>query len=166
MTWTEILLFVATLLVMLIGLAGVILPVLPGIPVIFAAALIYAILTDFAAIGTQTLLIFAALTVFALILDWVAGVIGVRRMGGSRAGMIGAFVGMIIGLLLPGVGIIGFIAGAFLGAYLLELFVNEDSRKALRAGFGSFLGFLVSGVLRFVIGSVMIGIFVWQVLRG
>jgi uncharacterized protein YqgC (DUF456 family) len=166
MSLAEILLFVATLLVMLVGLAGVILPVLPGIPVIFAAALIYGFLTDFSVIGANTLLIFAILTIIALILDWAAGVVGVRKMGGSRAGMVGAFVGMIIGLLLPGVGIVGFIIGAFAGAFIMELLVNRDSRIALRAGLGSFLGFLAGGLLRFVIGSIMIGMFIWQVIRG
>lgn len=166
MSLPEVLLFVATLLVMLVGLAGVFLPILPGIPIIFAAALVYALVTGFAAVGAGTLVVFGVLTIAALILDWVAGVVGVRKMGGSYAGMIGAFVGMVIGLLLPGVGIIGFIVGAFVGAYALELLVNRNSRAALRAGFGSFLGFLISGVLRFVIGSIMIGMFVWQVLRG
>ena len=166
MTWSEILLFIATLLVMLIGLAGVILPILPGIPIIFAAALVYALLTDFAAIGTQTLLIFAILTILALVLDWAAGIIGVKKMGGSRAGMIGAFIGMIVGLILPGVGIVGFIIGAFAGACIMELLVNKDSRTALRAGLGSLLGFLAGSLVKFIIGSIMIGIFIWQVLRG
>lgn len=166
MTWSEILLFVATLLVMLIGLAGVVLPVLPGVPIISAAALIYALLTDFNPIGAQTLLIFAILTILALVLDWAASVIGVRKMGGSRAGMIGALAGTIIGLLLPGAGIVGFIIGAFAGAYIMELLVNKNSRVALRAGLGSFLGFLAGGLLKFVIGSIMIGMFVWQVLHG
>jgi uncharacterized protein YqgC (DUF456 family) len=166
MDWPEILLFVAALLVMIIGLAGVILPVLPGIPIIFAAALIYGFLTGFSVIGADTLLIFAILTIIALILDWAAGVVGVRKMGGSRAGMIGAFLGMIIGLLLPGVGIAGFIIGAFAGAFIMELLVNRDSRIALRAGFGSFLGFLAGGLAKFVIGSIMIGMFIWRVIRG
>jgi uncharacterized protein YqgC (DUF456 family) len=166
MSWSEILLFVVTLLVMIIGLAGVILPILPGIPIIFAAALVYAFLTDFSAIGANTLMIFAILTILALVLDWAASVIGVRKMGGSRAGMIGAFLGMIIGLLLPGVGIVGFILGAFIGAFVMELLVNRDSRVALRAGFGSFFGFLAGGLLKFIIGSIMIGMFIWRVFSG
>jgi hypothetical protein len=85
-------------------------------------------------------------------------------MGGSYAGMIGAFTGMIVGLSLPGVGIIGFIIGAFVGAYAMELLINKDSRVALRAGLGSFLGFLAGGLMKFVIGAIIIGVFIWQVL--
>ena len=62
------------------------------------------------------------------------------------------------------VGIFGFVIGAFVGAFLLELLVNKESKKALRAGLGSFIGFLAGSVLRLVIGAAMIGIFVWQVL--
>jgi uncharacterized protein YqgC (DUF456 family) len=85
-------------------------------------------------------------------------------MGGSKAGMFGAFIGMIVGLFLPGVGIFGFVIGAFIGAFLLELLVNKESQKALKAGLGSFIGFLVGGVFKLVIGAAMIGIFVWHVL--
>jgi uncharacterized protein YqgC (DUF456 family) len=156
--------FILAVAVMLVGLAGVFLPVIPGVPIIFGAALLYALLTDFSTISSQTLAVFAILTVVSMVLDWVASVMGVKKMGGSYAGMVGALVGMIIGLLLPGVGIIGFIIGAFAGAYLMELLINKNARVALRAGLGSFLGFLVGGLMKFVIGVIIIGIFVWQVI--
>ncbi len=164
MSWFEILLFILTVAVMLVGLAGVVLPIIPGVPIIFGAALLYALLTGFSTISGQTLIIFAILTVVSIVLDWAASVMGVKKMGGSYAGMIGAFIGMIVGLLLPGIGIVGFIIGAFVGAYAMELLINKDSRVALRAGLGSFLGFLAGGLMKFVIGAIIIGIFVWQVL--
>ncbi len=164
MSWFEIGLFVLTVVVMLVGLVGVVLPVMPGVPIIFGAALLYALLTGFSTISGQTLIIFAVLTVLSIVLDWIASVMGVKKMGGSYAGMIGAFIGMIVGLLLPGIGIIGFIIGAFVGAYAMELLINKDSRVALRAGLGSFLGFLAGGLMKFVIGVIIIGIFVWKVL--
>ncbi len=164
MSWFEILLFILTVAVMLVGLAGVVLPIIPGVPIIFGAALLYALLTGFSTISGQTLIVFAILTVASMVLDWAASVMGVKKMGGSYAGMIGAFIGMIVGLLLPGVGIIGFIIGAFVGAYAMELLINKDSRVALRAGLGSFLGFLAGGLMKFVIGAIIIGVFIWQVL--
>lgn len=160
----ETVLFVIALVIMLIGLAGVILPVLPGVLLIFAAALLYALVTGFENVGGSTLLILGGLTALAYLLDWTATAFGVRKMGGSRWGIIGAFIGMIVGLLLPGVGVIGFIVGAFLGAVVMELLVNREADKALRAGLGSFLGFLLSGVGRFVIAVTMIGLFIWEVL--
>jgi len=164
MTWFEIVIFILALLVMLVGLAGIILPVVPGVPIIFIAALLYALLTDFATISSQTIIIFAVLTVLSLLLDWLATAVGVKKMGGSYIGMIGAFVGMIAGLLLPGVGIIGFVIGAFVGAFLFELLISKKAQVALRAGFGSFIGFIAGGLLKFVIGASMIGVFVWEVL--
>ncbi|MEE9554682.1 MAG: DUF456 domain-containing protein [candidate division Zixibacteria bacterium] len=164
MTWTEIILFSAALLVMIIGQVGIILPFIPGVPMIFGAALIYAILTDFAVISAQTVIIFAILAVFSVILDWIATALGVKKMGGSYFGMFGAFLGMILGLLLPGVGVIGFIIGAFVGAFLFETLLGKESKAAFKAGLGSFIGFLAGGVLKFVIGAAMIGVFIWQVL--
>jgi len=164
MTWLEIALFSITLLVMLVGLAGIILPIVPGVPIIFAAALIYALITDFAAISGQTIIIFAILTIVSFLLDWLATVIGVKKLGGSYAGMIGAFIGMIIGLLLPGVGIFGFILTAFIGAFAFEWLVSKKAQVAFKAGLGSFIGFIAGGVMRFVIGATMIGVFIWNVL--
>lgn len=164
MTWLEIILFISALIIMFIGMLGVILPILPGIPLIFIVALVFSILTDFAYLSAQTIIILGILAVIALVLEWVASILGVKKMGGSKAGMFGAFIGMIIGLFLPGMGIFGFVIGAFVGAFLLELLVNKESHKALKAGLGSFIGFLVGGVLKLVIAAAMIGIFVWQVL--
>jgi uncharacterized protein YqgC (DUF456 family) len=164
MTWYEIIFFILALIVMLVGIAGVILPVLPGLLLILGAAVVFAILTGFQYIGIKTLIVFAVLTAFSLAMDWVAAFLGVRRMGGSKAGMIGALVGMIAGMLIPGVGIFGFIIGAFAGAVIFELMIGKESRTALKAGLGSFIGFLFGGLLRFVVGIAMVGIFLYQVL--
>ncbi|UCC79837.1 MAG: DUF456 domain-containing protein [Candidatus Zixiibacteriota bacterium] len=164
MTWLEIILFIAALIFMFVGLLGVILPVLPGIPLIFGVALVFSILTDFTYLSGQTIIIMGILAVISLILDWIATLFGVKRMGGSKAGIFGAFIGMIVGLFIPGVGIFGFVIGAFVGAFIFELMVNRESKKALKAGLGSFIGFLVGGVLKLVVGAVMIGMFIWHVL--
>jgi uncharacterized protein YqgC (DUF456 family) len=164
MTWLEIILFVSALIFMLVGLLGVILPVLPGIPMIFIVALFFSILTDFTYLSGQTIILLGILAIISLVLDWIATLFGVKKMGGSYFGVLGAFIGMIVGLLLPGVGIFGFVIGAFIGAFLFELLINKESKKALKAGLGSFIGFLVGGVFKLVIGAAMIGIFVWNVL--
>ena len=161
MTFLEILLFVAVLIIMIIGLSGVILPVLPGIPLIFAAAVLYGILTHFQEINLQLILIFAGMTAFGLIIDYLANYFSVRKMGGGRAGAVGAVIGLLIGIWF---GIVWIIVLPFLLAVLFELIAGKEGRQALSAGFGAFVGLLLGGLTRFAIGCVMIGIFVWAVI--
>jgi uncharacterized protein YqgC (DUF456 family) len=164
MLWYEILFFIIALVIMCIGIVGIILPILPGLPLIFGAAVFFSVVTGFQYIGTQTIIILACLTIFGMVLDYVATSLGVKKMGGSTIGMIGAFIGMIVGLMIPGLGIFGFIIGAFIGAVVCEFLIGKEAHNALRAGIGSFIGFLAGGVLRFVIGVIMVGIFLYQVL--
>lgn len=164
MPWYEIVYFVIALIIMLFGMVGILLPVVPGIPLILAAAFIYGVLTNFADINGNLLLIFTGLTLLSILLDYLATMFGVKKMGGSNMGVIGALVGMIAGLLIPGVGIFGFIIGAFLGAFLFEILLGKSGKDALRSGFGSFIGFMLGGLLRFVIGAVMIGMFFYNVI--
>jgi uncharacterized protein YqgC (DUF456 family) len=160
-TFLEILLFVIVLIIMIIGLAGVILPVLPGIPVIFGAAVLYGILTGFEEINLPLILIFAGLTIIGLVIDYLANYLSVRKMGGSKAGAVGAVIGLLVGIWF---GVLWIIMLPFLLAVVFELVAGKEGRQALTAGFGAFVGLLFGGLTRFVIGCVMIGIFVKAVL--
>jgi uncharacterized protein len=162
MTGFEIFLFIVVVLIMLVGIVGVILPILPGTPLIFGAALLYAVITNFEQIDLQILIIFAVLVLIAQSLDWLAATYGVKRMGGSYFGVLGALIGMIAGILLSG--LVGLIIGAFAGAVVFELMIGKKYDVALRAGLGSFIGFLVGGVVKFAIAAVMIGMFILKVL--
>ena len=157
----EIILFIAALIAMIIGLAGVILPILPGIPLIFAAAAVYGILTGFSQISFELLLIFAGLTAFGLIVDYFANYLSVKKMGGGTAGAIGAVIGLLIGIFIHWLAIIIL---PFILAVVFELFAGRRGGKALKAGTGAFIGLLFGGLLRFIIGCVMIGIFIWTIL--
>ena len=161
MTFLEILLFVVVLIIMIIGLAGVILPVLPGIPLIFGAAVLYGILTRFEEINLQLILIFAGMTVFGLVVDYLANYFSVRRMGGGRAGAIGAVIGLLIGVWF---GVVWIIVLPFVLAVTFELIAGKEARQAITAGFGAFVGLLFGGLTRFIVGCVMVGLFVWAVL--
>ena len=161
MAFLEIVLFVIVLVIMIIGLAGVILPVLPGIPLIFGAAALYGILTGFEKIDVYLILIFAGMTVFGLVVDYLANYFSVKKMGGGRAGAIGAVIGLMIGIWL---GLVWIIILPFLLAVALELLAGKQGRQALHAGFGAFVGLLFGGLTRFVIACIMIGLFVWKVI--
>jgi uncharacterized protein YqgC (DUF456 family) len=161
MSILEIVLFIAALIVMLVGLAGVILPVLPGIPLIFAAAAIYGILTGFQDITFQLILIFAGITVFGLIVDYIANYFSVKKMGGGTAGAVGAVIGLLVGIFIHWVAIIIL---PFVLAVMFELIAGRKGGRALKAGTGAFIGLMFGGLLRFIIGCVMIGIFIWKIL--
>jgi len=161
MTFLEVLLFVVVLIVMIIGLAGVILPVLPGIPLIFGATVLYGILTRFEQINLQLILIFAGMTVIGLVIDYLANYFSVRKMGGGRAGAIGAVIGLMVGIWF---GLIWIIILPFLLAVAFELIAGKQGKQAITSGFGAFVGLLFGGLTRFIIGCVMIGIFVWAVI--
>lgn len=158
----DIVLFIIAIVIMLIGLIGIAIPILPGVPLIFGALLVYSLITKFQEISINVLILSAVLTAVTIIIDWLSATYGVKKMGGSYFGMIGAFFGMIIGLLIGG--ILGLVAGAFFGAFLLELLAGREMNTALRAGLGSFFGFIAGGIIKFAIGAVIIGVFVWRTL--
>ena len=107
------------------------------------------------------ILIFAGLTAFGLIVDYLANYFSVKKMGGGRAGAIGAVIGLMVGIFF---GLVWIIVLPFVFAVTLELIAGREAPQALRSGIGSFVGLLFGGLLRFIIGCVMIGIFVWKVL--
>ena len=144
----DIVLLILGFLLMLVGILGSFLPVLPGPPISWVGLLLLyltkAIPDNWWVLGI-TLVIALTITV----LDYVIPAMGTKRFGGSKAGMWGTIIGLIIGLFLPIPG--GFIIGAFLGAFVGELSNNIDQKRALKAAFGSFLGFLTGTFMKFVV---------------
>jgi len=163
MEFTDLLLFIGTLIVMLIGLAGCLLPVIPGVPVIWAAAFLYGILTDFEVIGRDYLLLFGILAVLSQLLDWLAGTYGARKLGAGKWGMIGALVGTVIGFIIGN--LVGVIVVPLVGAIVFELLAGKETKSALKAGFGTFLGFVAGVLLKVGLGVVMIVVFIYDVIK-
>ncbi|WP_304142709.1 DUF456 domain-containing protein [Mesoflavibacter zeaxanthinifaciens] len=141
----------------LLGLVGSILPILPGPPLSWIG-LLFLFMTDAVPNDTSFLIItlIVALLIFAL--DYIIPAIGTKRFGGSRSGMIGTTLGLIIGLVAPIP--FGIIIGPFVGAYLGELSNKADSKTALKAAFGSFLGFVTGTFLKFIVAIVYMGFFI------
>ncbi|HEV2126456.1 MAG TPA: DUF456 family protein [Chloroflexota bacterium] len=124
----------------LAAVVGIFIPILPGVPLAAVGALLAAWLTGFDGLGVTPLLVVAALTLLALLVDYVAGLIGARRFGASRAGVWGSVLGALTGLfLLPP---FGFLIGALAGAVVGELLSGRKPQDALRAGLGVFVGTL------------------------
>lgn len=153
----DILLTVIGLLFMIIGLIGSVLPIIPGPPLSWVGLLLL-YLTD-AVPNNWTILgitLFFALLVFAL--DYIIPMLGTKKFGGTKAGMIGTTIGLIVGLLAPIPG--GIIIGPFVGALIGELSNKADSQKALKAAFGSFIGFISGAFLKFIVAVIYLGIFI------
>jgi uncharacterized protein YqgC (DUF456 family) len=151
-----------SLLIMLGGLAGIILPVIPSTPVIWVGVFIYAAYDGFETIGWSLLLIFAILTIVSLVLDYLGGVIGARKYGATRWGLIGSVIGGIFGFFMGG--IVGLVFGPFFGAVLFELIFGKDLRGAFKSGVGTLVGFLGGVIVKLVISVVIIGIFIIKII--
>lgn len=149
-------LYIIGALVMLVGLAGVVLPALPGIPLMFAGMLLVAWGDGFNHIGTGMLTLLGGLAALAMLLDFVAGLLGAKRVGASRMALVGAALGTLIGLFF---GIIGIVLGPFVGAFLGELWYSRHGGTAAKVGAATWLGMALGAVVKIGIAFLMLGIF-------
>ncbi|WP_372944712.1 DUF456 domain-containing protein [Muriicola sp.] len=155
----DIALLLVGFILMLTGIVGSFLPVLPGTPVSWVGLLLLyltsAVPDDWWFLGI-TLVV--ALVVFAL--DYIIPAVGTRKFGGTRSGMIGTTLGLVVAIIFPVLGIFGIIFWPFLGAFLGELLNKADQKSALKAAFGSFMGFLTGTFLKFVVTVIFFGLFI------
>ena len=145
------------------GFAGTVLPVVPGVPLVFCGMLLAAWADGFAHVGTLTLFVLGALTVLALAVDFVAGVLGAKRAAAGRRAVAGALLGTVVGLFF---GIPGLLLGPFAGALLGELLAGGSLHKATGVGVGAWIGFLVGAVVKLGVCFAMLGIFAFAFLVG
>lgn len=146
-----------SIILMVAGAAGIILPALPGVPLMFAGMFIAAWIDDFARIGWITLTILGVLTAVAVIVDFAASVLGVKRVGASKQAVWGTLIGTIIGLFF---GFVGLVFGPFIGAVAGELAANGGIAQAGRVGIASWLGLIFGTLGKLAIAFSMFGIFV------
>lgn len=155
----QIILWIVVIALFLIGLAGTILPTLPGNILIFGGALVYGIFTEFEEVTLWVLAALLGISLGALVLDYAAEAYGAKRFGATKYGIWGTIIGGIVGLIT--LNVVGLVLGIFLGAIIPEIIVAGRSVKgALKIGWGSLLGFLGGTFMKFILGLVMIGIFV------
>ena len=142
-----------------IGALGLVLPVVPGSPLIFLGALLAAWAEDFAYIGPWSLVALGVLAALAIAVDFIASAFGVKRFGASGRAMTGATLGAIFGLFF---GIVGVLVGPFIGAVIGELSVRRNLAAAGRAGVGAALGLALGAAAKLAIAASMIGIIVFM----
>jgi len=148
------LLVVAGVLIV-VGALGLVLPALPGAPLIFLGALLAAWAEDFMYLGFGTLTAIGVLAALAVAVDFVASAFGVKRFGASPRAIAGATIGALVGIFF---GLIGILIGPFVGAMLGELSVRNDLAAAGRAGVGAALGLALGTAAKLAIAVTMVGL--------
>jgi uncharacterized protein YqgC (DUF456 family) len=162
MDWT-ILWWVLAALVVVAGLAGTIIPALPGPPLVFLGLFLAAWAGGFEAVGWGTIGVLGALTAVAWLIDFLAAALGARRLGASRRAFWGAAFGALVGLFF---GIAGVLLGPFVGAVVAELSAGRDMQQAGRSGYGAWIGVVLGTAAKLAIAFLMVGIFVFRQFLG
>ncbi len=143
----EYLLLTLGILCLIIGIAGCIIPMIPGTPIAYIGMLCFQF-TDCIEFSTASLIIWGIVVILSIVLDYIVPSIGAKVFGGTKWGYWGCIIGTLLGMfILPW----GIIAGPFLGAFIGELLGKKDSTTALKSGIGSLLGFLCGTFLKLVI---------------
>jgi uncharacterized protein YqgC (DUF456 family) len=139
------------IILMLVGILGCILPLLPGPPLCYLALLLQQLRSD-SPFTSKFLWIWAGVTVVVTALDYVIPIYGTRKYGGSKYGVWGSAIGLVVGLWM---GPLGIIIGPFVGAFVGEMVASNNSEHALRAAWGSFVGFFFGTLLKLIACVVM-----------
>ena len=154
----DILYWVIIAAMFLIGFVGLIYPVIPSVLFIMAGFILYGVFYSFAPFNWFFWTIQSLFVVLLFIADYVSNIIGVKKYGGSKAGVWGSTIGLLVGpFVIP---MFGIIIGPFLGAIVAELIVHrKDLVTAIKIGFGSVIGFVSSVLTKSIIQIIMIGYF-------
>jgi uncharacterized protein len=159
------LLWLLSVLLIVAGLAGTVLPALPGTALVFGGIFVGAWIDNFERVGPIWLTVFAALAVLAWALDYAAGLLGARRAGASRLALVGAAAGTVLGLFMGLIGVLFMpLVGAAVGEYVSRRNEAQAHGQALRVGVATWLGILVGLLAKVVIACLMVGLFVVALL--
>ena len=155
----DIIILALAAILMLVGILGSFLPMLPGIPVSWAGLLLLHI-TSVIPMNYTFLGITLLVTIIIFALQYAIPALGTKYLGGSKKGMYGATIGLVVGIFIP----IPFaiLIAPFVGAYLGEIFNKADSRTALKAASGSFIGLLASTFMEFIVTGIFLLLFIYK----
>lgn len=157
----DILLYVLAGILILVGLAGTILPMLPGVPIVFAGMLLAAWVGHFEEISGWTVLFLGVLALLAMLLDFIAGLLGAKRVGASAMALWGTVIGTIVGMFF---GIAGLLLGPFIGAVAGELMSGNSITRSTHVGIASWIGLLFGTLAKLALSFTMLGVFVFALI--
>lgn len=155
------LLWVLCVALIVLGLAGTVLPFLPGTVLVWGGIVLGAWIDDFARVGTTTVVVISVLAVLAWALDYVAGLMGAQKAGASKQALLGAAVGTVVGLFM---GLVGVLFMPLVGAAIGEYVARKDQTRAVKVGVATWVGIMVGLIAKVVLAFVMVGIFVAALL--
>ena len=154
-------LWIASVALIVVGLAGTVLPALPGTLLILAGIVLGAWIDDFNRVGWGTLTVVIILAAMAWTLDYAAGLLGAKKAGASRYAIVGAALGTVTGIFM---GLIGVLFMPLVGAAVGEYIARKDHRNAMKVGVATWLGIMAGLIAKVVIAFMMIGIFIAALL--
>jgi hypothetical protein len=152
----DIVAWIVAVLLVAVGIAGSVLPALPGVPLAFAGLLVAAWADDFQRVGALPLVVLGLLVLLSFLVDFLATVLGARRVGATRLAILGAAIGTIVGLFL---GLPGLVLGPFAGAVIGELVSHGRMEQAARAGVATWIGLLFGTLAKLALVFTMLGVF-------
>jgi len=151
----ETLWWVLGALLIAVGIAGTVLPALPGTAFVLAGIVLIAWIDDFTRVGVWAVAVCALLAALAFVLDYVAGLLGARRAGASPQAVAGAAIGTVAGIFM---GLVGLLFMPLVGAALGEFLARRDHRRAAHVGVATWLGIMIGLVAKVVLAFVMVGV--------
>lgn len=155
------LLWVVCAALILVGLAGTVLPLLPGTVLVWGGIVLGAWIDDFTRVGTTTVVVVSVLALLAWGLDYVAGLLGAQKVGASKQALLGAAVGTVVGLFM---GLVGVLFMPLVGAAVGEYLARKDHGRAVKVGLATWVGIMVGLIAKVVLAFIMVGIFVAALL--
>ncbi|MFY7941096.1 MAG: DUF456 domain-containing protein [Burkholderiaceae bacterium] len=150
------LLWILCAALILVGLAGTVLPVLPGTILVWGGIVLGAWIDDFTRVGMTTVVVVSVLAVLAWGLDYVAGLMGAKMAGASKQALIGAAAGTVLGLFM---GLVGVLFMPLVGAAVGEYLAQKDQTRAVKVGVATWIGIMVGLIAKVVLAFIMVGIF-------
>ncbi len=155
------LLWVICVALIVLGLAGTVLPLLPGTVLVWGGIVLGAWIDDFARVGTTTVVVVSVLAVLAWAMDYVAGLMGAQKARASKQALLGAAVGTLVGLFM---GLVGVLFMPLVGAAIGEYLARKDQTRAVKVGVATWLGIMAGLIAKVVLAFIMVGIFVAALL--
>ncbi|WP_084092954.1 DUF456 domain-containing protein [Andreprevotia lacus] len=148
--------WILAVVLVVVGIAGTVLPMLPGLPFLFGGLWLMAGLDGYHHVGNITLYILGGLLVIGLLLDYVAGALGAKKVGASKAAIWGSVIGSIVGMFF---GLPGMLLGPFVGAAAGEFLTGRDLHQAGKVGIATWIGMIIAAVAKVGVALTMLGTF-------